>query len=251
MMLPSSHVSSHHPTNESPQQGHLCRVFTCIGRYSDEASSCRKDKKDMQMLVRANQGSSFTLQTKSLRFLPYWHVRSRHLGWELPAKSLVLSLWSAMICQELEHCPFMCTLEALQMLFWCASAPPSHERIHLPWKKDGGPRWLPQLLWWVVKWPCQQTLTSPWTAMLLYLYLVRSVLAYIPLQPKSWRADPFKTFWLPTSGWFPTTLFTLSSLPTQCILQSGRIEQRLNECNGLIAYLRQSSLAIALSWKTA
>lgn len=184
-------------------------------------------------------------------FLPYWHVRSRHLGWELPAKSLVLSLWSAMICQELEHCPFMCTLEALQMLFWCASVPPSHERIHLPWKKDGGPRWLPQLLWWVVKWPCQQTLTSPWTAMLLYLYLVRSVLAYIPLQPKSWRADPFKTFWLPTSGWFPTTLFTLSSLPTQCILQSSRIEQRLNECNGLIAYLRQSSLAIALSWKTA
>jgi hypothetical protein len=87
--------------------------------------------------------------------------------------------------------------------------------------------------------------------MLLYLYLVRSVLAYIPLQPKSWRADPFKTFWLPTSGWFPTTLFTLSSLPTQCILQSSRIEQRLNECNGLIAYLRQSSLAIALSWKTA
>ena len=68
MMLPSSHVSSHHPTNESPQQGHLCRVFTCIGRYSDEASSCRKDKKDMQILVRANQVSSFTLQTKSLRF---------------------------------------------------------------------------------------------------------------------------------------------------------------------------------------
>ena len=127
----------------------LCKVLTCIGHYSDDATKLVVAEKTRRICkcLYSKAYESFQLHPAD-KVVTFVLPRSRHLGWELPAKSLVLNLakwswirslwWSDMICNTLFFSVYIPWKRC--KCFLNAQARRLHMNKYISVKKDGGPR---------------------------------------------------------------------------------------------------------------